>query len=381
MKYRALGNTGLQVSEIGLGAEWMERLDQDTCTAIIRAAQDRGINILDCWMAEPGVRTRIGNALAGHREKWILQGHIGSTWQDGQYVKTRDAEKCRVAFQDLLDRMQTDYIDLGMIHYVDSVKEFEELLQSPYMDYVRQLKEKGIIRHVGMGSHNPAAAKAAVLSGEIEMLMFSVNPAFDLKPSNDVLNELFKEEYDQALRGMNPERAELYALCEERGIGITVMKGYAAGRLLDAAASPFKVALTPVQCLHYALTRPAVCSVLVGYTQPEQVEEAVRYETASEEEKAYAPVLAAAPMHAFSGRCMYCNHCKPCPMDIDIAMVNKLYDLAVMQPQVPASVKAHYLELEKTASDCIGCGGCEQRCPFGVPVISRMALAKELFQQ
>lgn len=65
-------------------------------------------------------------------------------------------------------------------------------------------------------------------------------------------------------------------------------------------------------------------------------------------------------------------------MDIDIAMVNKLYDLAVMQPEVPASVKAHYEELEVNASDCVGCGGCEERCPFGVLVVERMEKTKEL---
>ena len=56
---------------------------------------------------------------------------------------------------------------------------------------------------------------------------------------------------------MNPARAELYALCEREDVGLTVMKGFAGGRLFDAARSPFGVALTPVQCIHYALTRPA----------------------------------------------------------------------------------------------------------------------------
>ena len=98
----------------------------------------------------------------------------------------------------------------------------------------------------------------------------------------------------------NPERAELYKLCEQRGVGITVMKGYAGGRLFDAKTSPFGVALTPVQCIHYALTRPAVASVLVGYDTPEHVDAAVAYETATEEERDYASVLAKAPHHAYA---------------------------------------------------------------------------------
>ena len=66
-------------------------------------------------------------------------------------------------------------------------------------------------------------------------------------------------------------------------------------------------------------------------------------------------------------------------MDIDIAMVNKLYDLAVMQPEVPASIRAHYAELNQSAADCLACGSCESRCPFGVAIVQRMAAAAELF--
>lgn len=121
MNYRKLGSTGLTVSEIGLGAEWLERHTTEECAAVISCCEKQGINILDCWMSEPNVRTNIGKAIAGHREKWIIQGHIGSTWQNGQYVRTRDMEQVRPAFEDLLERLGTDYIDLGMIHYVDKM--------------------------------------------------------------------------------------------------------------------------------------------------------------------------------------------------------------------------------------------------------------------
>ena len=157
------------------------------------------------------------------------------------------------------------------------------------------------------------------------------------------------------------------------------MKGLASGRLFDAKRSPFGVALTPVQCLHYALTRPAVASVLVGYSEPAHVDAAVAYETATDEEKDYASVLAGASRHAYRDMCTYCNHCKPCPSGIDIAMVNKLYDLAVTQEKVPSSVLEHYRNLSAHASDCVECGGCRKRCPFDVDVISYMRKAKELF--
>lgn len=382
MEYRRLGKTGLMVSEIGFGGEWLERHSEEECRAAIARAEELGINILDCWMSNPAVRTSIGKALAGRRERWYIQGHVGSTWQDGQYVRTRDVDKCRTAFEDLLSRLQTDYIDLGMIHFVDSEADWDAAMAGPFLDYVKGLKEAGTIRHIGMSTHNPAMAKRAAEGGLVEMILFSVNPAFDMHPATDDLDTYFAlEDYSAELGGIDPQRAEVYRLCEQNDVGITVMKPYAGGRLFDARRSPFGVALTPVQCLHYCLTRPGVASVLAGYDTPEQVEQAVAYETASEAEKDYATVLARAPKHTFGqGECTYCGHCKPCPVKIDIAMVNKYYDLASMQPETPATVKAHYAALEHHADECIACKACEARCPFGVGIAERMARAAELFR-
>ena len=267
-----------------------------------------------------------------------------------------------------------------MIHFVDDPEEFTRVTDGEFMDYVRQLKKEGKIRHIGISSHNPEVAKMAALQGEIEMILFSINPAFDMMPAVRDIDQYFADTYDEKLGGIAPIREELYKICEQQNVGITVMKGYAGGRLFDAKTSPFGVALTPVQCLHYALTRPAVASMLAGYDTPEHVYAATAYERATDEEKDYASVLAAAPQHAFStGQCTYCGHCAPCLKKIDIAMVNKLYDLAVMQEEVPATVRAHYQELSANASDCIGCKSCESRCPFHVSVAERMEKARVIF--
>ncbi len=381
MQYRKLGKTDLYLSEIGLGAEWLERRSRAEVEAVVRTCQEQGINVFDCWMSEPQVRSNLGYAIAGHREKWHIQAHIGSTWQNEQYVRTRDMSHVVPAFEDNLTRMQTDYIDIGVINYVDEIKDLDVIMNGDFITYVRQLKKSGKIRYVGLSTHNPLVGKLIVESGEVDMIMFSINPAFDMRPPSENINDLFKEQYEGHLAGIAPERAELYKLCEAKGVGITVMKGYAGGRLFDAALSPFGVAMTPVQCLHYALTRPAVASVLVGVDNPEQVLAAMAYETATEEEKDYASILASAPMHAYTGQCTYCGHCAPCPCGIDIAMVNKLYDLATMTDEPSSMVAAHYRSLQAHAGDCIGCGGCERRCPFGVPVVERMQLAGELFDK
>ena len=77
-----------------------------------------------------------------------------------------------------------------------------------------------------------------------------------------------------------------------------------------------------------------------------------------------------------SGKCVYCNHCEPCPAGIDIGAVNKFCDLARIGDEM---AREHYLVLEKNASDCISCGHCNSRCPFSVDQMSRMQEIKEFF--
>ena len=381
MKYRRLGKTDLMVSEIGFGGEWLERHEEAESVSLIRYAHHLGVNIIDCWMPDPKSRDIIGKGISEDRTGWIVQGHIGSTYQGGQYTRTRDAAQCRAAFDDLTARLGTDYIDLGMIHYVDTEKDWETVsAPGPYLDCVKELKARGTVRHVGLSTHNPVIARKAAESGLVEMILFSVNPAFDLMPPTDDIENYFADAYDEALKGIDPVRADMYRTCERQDVGVTCMKPYAGGRLFDARRSPFGVALTPVQCIHYCLTRPAVASALCGYDTKEQIDAAVAYETADEKEKDYAVTLAGAPKHTFAGgECTYCGHCSPCPAGIDIAMVSKLYDLAVMQEEVPASLKAHYLSLPRRAEDCVGCRQCESRCPFGVGIAERMKKTANLF--
>ena len=378
MQYRNLGKTELKVSEIGFGGEWLERHDEEHSVELIRYAGEKGINIIDCWMPDPKSRDIIGKGMEGNREKWIVQGHIGSTYQNGQYVRSRDLKHVVPAFEDILKRMKTDYIDLGMIHYIDSEEDWNKSMNTDYIRYVHELHEAGVIRHIGLSTHNPRMAKRAIETGFVEMILFSINPAFDMHPATENLDDMFGE-YESGLSGIDQERAEMYHLCEEKEVGITVMKGFFGGRLFDEKTSPFGKAFTPCQLIHYALTRPGVSSILAGYDTKEQIDAAIAYETATDDEKDYASVIASAPLHSYNGQCTYCGHCKPCPVNIDIAMVNKFYDLAVMQPEVPESVREHYKALGTTASACIGCQGCESRCPFGVKVADRMIKTAELF--
>lgn len=378
---RKLGRTGIPVSEVGLGCEHLEGMEYESIKAVIDAALDCGINILDVFMSEPNVRYNIGKALAGRRDRVILQGHIGAAWENGQYKRTRDPKECAHFFEDFMTRLQTDYVDIGMLHYIDDEEDLNEVFQGPVLQYALELKRKGIIRAIGMSSHNPEVALKAVKTGHVDVLMFSLNPAFDLLPPSQDLDAVFSPATYQndSLSGTDPVRAELYRTCEASGTAITVMKGLGAGLLLKESASPLGSALTPVQCIHYALTRPAVASILVGMRKPEEVYAACEYYKASDAEKDFSIVLSKSSKYATDGRCMYCNHCLPCPSEIDIALVNKYLDLALLSEKVPASVKMHYLSLDNKAGDCIECASCESNCPFDVDVIKRMRQAVTVF--
>lgn len=126
------------------------------------------------------------------------------------------------------------------------------------------------------------------------------------------------------------------------GVALTVMKPYGGGALLDAEESPFGVAMTVPQCLHYCLTRPGVACVLAGAHTKEQLLEAAAYSQLSEEQKDFAALLGSTPAHRFTDKCMYCGHCAPCTVGIDIASVNKFADLCEAQGMVPETVREHY---------------------------------------
>lgn len=380
MIYRELGNTGIKVGEIGMGCEGFEGKSKEQVKEFVDLMEKEGVNCIDLYSPDPQLRSALGEALRGRREKFILQGHLCTIWKNEQYKRTRDMEEVKVGFADQLERLGTDYLDIGMVHYVDSVSEWESVEKGPIMQYALELKEKGVIKSIGMSSHNPQAALAAIRGGHVDVLMFSINPCYDLMPASENVEELWNEKnYENKLMNMDPERQELYEECQRRGVGITVMKAFGGGDLLDEKLSPAGKALNVFQCLNYALTRPAVASVMSGARTMDDLRKSIAYEYASEEEKDYAPALAAFPKISWEGHCMYCGHCAPCPKGIDIATVTKFLNLAVAQGEVPETVREHYGVLTHQASECIACGACEKRCPFKVGVIENMKKAVEVF--
>lgn len=378
MEYREIGRTGKKAGIIGLGCENLDGKPYAQVEETIHTALAQGVNYLDVFMPGREIRENIARALGPRRKDVFIQGHIGSTDIGQQYDISRDMPTVQKYFEDCLRIF--GYVDFGMLFFIDTQEDFDKVFHGGLADYAARLQQKGDIGHIGFSSHRPDIAALVVETGLVEAMLFSINLAFDLCPADQyTLDTLEKGWQADEFRGLDPQRAALYTLCEQKGVGISVMKTLGAGKLISPQHTPFSKPMTVNQCIHYALSRPAVFSALLGGRTGAEVEQAVGYLAADDEARDYTPFLGET-QNDFKGHCVYCNHCLPCPSEIDIAMVNKYLDIARLDEEnVPASIRSHYDGLAHGGGDCIACGSCEGRCPFDVPVIENMEKAAALF--
>ena len=355
MRYRVHAKTGDRISEIGMGTSAIGAAEPKEALQALEHALEGGINYFDLAAGHRAAFALFGEAFSGVRDRVFYQIHFGADYSGEEYGWSLELDAVKRSLETQLELLGTDYIDYGFIHCQDEVSDWETYQKNGVYAYLQALQKAGVVRHLGLSSHTPSVIRRILDEAPVDTLMFSVNPAYDYAQG----------EY---ARGGVDERAEVYRRCEKEGIGITVMKPFSGGQLLDAKASPFGVALTHYQCIRYALDKPGVLAVLPGAKSAAEVDRLLGYCEASEAETDYSVVAGFAPPEA-EGKCVYCGHCKPCPMGLDIGLINKYYDLARMGDNLAAE---HYRTLEVHASDCVGCGHCDSRCPFGVAQSARM---------
>lgn len=371
MQYRTFPKTGIEVSEVSIGAEHILANGKKECIDAIHAAMDVGMNYMDLFMPQEEVRDAIGEALLGRRERMLVAGHLGATLKDGQYKRTRALEPSAHYVEDLMRRLHTDYLDMLMMHYIDEMDDAKTCLDpDSFLKLALSYKESGKARMLGFSSHDIEVSSYLIDSGVFDAVMFSVNPLFDLMPEQLTLDNMKDAQQVQTLwenrQTVDDKRMAFYRKCETEQVGIVVMKGYAAGTL-------FKQGWTPTQCLSYALSRPGVVTVAAGYRTVQEVEAATAYLSATPEERDYAQLLSAPSWQG--GQCMYCNHCLPCPAELDIAQITRLLDRF---EEGDASAKEAYRQLEKRADLCIACQSCVTQCPFHIDAPGNMKRAQAL---
>lgn len=357
MQYRILPADGTKISEIGLGLGIVT--PQDDVRALLNGALERQINYFDLCGAYDCVYPAVKDTLARRRAEVVTQMHLGAVYRDGAYAFTRSFTKARAAFLQNLDLTGLGYTDFLMIHCIDTDQDFDRVIKEgerSFIGFAEDCIRQGLARHLGFSTHNPAVAQRFLASGRFDLFMFSINAAFDFTPDGEL-----------AL-GQSSERMALYQKAQARGVGICVMKPFAGRQLLNAQSSPLGTALSVTQCLQYVLDRPAVLTAVAGASKPEQLEDYLRL-YAPGEDLDYGAVLAHCTKANNLQRCLYCNHCSPCPQHLNVGLINKYYDLARLGDPL---AREHYQQLDFHASDCSHCGHCDERCPFHCPQMQRL---------
>ncbi len=362
MEYRVNRRTGDKISVIGVGASSSGTNGEKECREALELAFENGVNYYDLATGEASYFAMYGKAFASVREKVLYQIHFGANYTTGKYGWTTKLDEVKKAVDWQLKELKTDYIDYGFIHCLDELSDWEAYQKNGVLDYILELQKQGVVKHIGMSSHTPETVNAVLDTGHADMVMFSINPGYDYR-------------HGEYAKGSSDEREALYRRCETEGVGISVMKAFSGGQLLEEKSSPFGKALTKAQCIQYALDKPGVLTVLPGIRNRKDMEDVLAAYNAPAEEKDYSVIGSFTPKEA-EGKCVYCHHCQPCPTGIDIGIVNKYYDLAKAGDELAAD---HYRNLEKKASDCVQCGHCDSRCPFHVAQSKRMQEIREYF--
>lgn len=355
IEYRVNQRTGEKISAIGLGTSYIADSSEKEAVEALTYAYEHGINYADLATAKAKTFSYYAAAFSSVRKQMHYQIHFGANYETGEYGWTTKLDTIKRQIDWQLSTLKTDYIDYGFIHCLDEESDWKAYQKNGVLEFLLEMKKQDVVRHIGLSTHTPSVANKILDTGFIDQLMFSINPGYDYQ-HGDYAN------------GSAGERMALYRRCEAEGVGISVMKPFSGGQLLDAKTSPFGKALSLYQCIQYALDKPGVLTVLPGIRNIQDVKQLLGFFDATEEERDYSILGSFMPKDA-AGVCVYCNHCQPCPAGLNIGLINKYYDLAKAGDTMAAK---HYQNLEFHAEDCIKCGHCESSCPFHVKQITRM---------
>ena len=312
-----LGRTDLTVSKNGFGALPIQRISKEDAAHLLKKAYNGGINYFDTARFYTDSEEKIGYALSDVRENIIISTKTMRTDVEGFWRELRES----------LSLLKTDYIDIYQFHNPpfcpkpgDGTGLYEAMLEA---------KSKGLIRHIGITSHKLTIAEEAVRSGLYDTLQF---------PFSYLASE--KEE-------------ALVRLCEENDVGFICMKALAGGLITRSEAAYAYLADYPVAPI-WGIQRESELDEFLTYNQdpPKMTEEIAAY---IEKEKSEL-------MGEF---CRGCGYCMPCPVGIQINNAARM-SLMIRRAPVDAQLSEASQAMMKNIENCIKCGQCIKKCPYGL---------------
>ena len=322
MEYRILGKTGLKVSRMGFGGIPIQRIDAAGTKALMRKVRDAGFNYIDTARGYSVSESYLGEALEGIRQDFVLATKSMS--------RTRDAMAADIDIS--LANLRTDYIDLYQIHNPSPEQLDQVIAPGGALEALLEAKQAGKIGHIGISIHSPEVFRRALELPWVETLMFPYNI-------------------------VESHGTDLIHACAEKNIGFIDMKPLAGGAIEDATLA-----------MRYVCANEDITVTIPGMADPAELEQnlAAVNDTAplSEEEIQKMESIRKALGTQF---CRRCNYCAPCTVGINIPNVF-IFEGYVSRYGLGEWAMGRYLAMPKQASDCIGCGVCESRCPYNLPI-------------
>ena len=322
MEYKVLGKTGLKISRLGFGGIPIQKIDAEGTKKLIEELVNEGVNFIDTARGYTVSEEYLGFALDGVRDKFVLATKSMS--------RTKEAMERDIEIS--LKNLRTDYIDLYQIHN-PSAKDIEQVTaKGGALEALIEAREAGKIGHIGITLHSAELFAKAVEMPWVETVMFPYNIV-------ETQGEALIEE------------------CAKRDIGFICMKPLAGGAIEDASVA-----------LRFVVSNPNVTVVIPGMSDMAEIAQNVSAVSdtspLSSEEKEKIESLKSLLGTTF---CRRCNYCAPCTVGINIPAVF-LFEGYYSRYDLKEWASERYATLAKTASDCVGCGACESRCPYQLPI-------------
>lgn len=330
-----LGRSELLVSRVGFGGIPIQRVSEEEAVSVVRGCLDLGVTFIDTANMYTTSEERIGLAIRGRREQVVL----------ATKTLARTAAGVKEHLQLSLRQLDVSYIDLYQFHMV-STEDVYALVTAPggLLAVVRQAREQGLVRHIGVTCHSLDIARKAVQSGFFETVMLP-------------FNFISSEPADQVL-----------PLARQHDVGFIAMKPFAGGALKDAALS-FK----------YLLQFPDVVPI-PGIEKVPEMEEIVCLVqgdlTISPAERAEMERVKNDLGTRF---CRRCDYCRPCPQGIPISSVNTI-DIFLRTFAPERVFVGNIADNMAKALECTRCGECEPKCPYNLPIRDMMDEKLSLYE-